>query len=139
MKSVPSCRGMALRGSDYLAPEPFDKLSSRSHLPRRPDRQLQHLAQCAQVRIPWPTVIRLPEVDAGLADADLFSDFGNRQTTLDPSVAQMAAQTWFARQCPDLHIFEEGKLLVASWVSKSTDLANRRDKSLKEDTDNALL
>ena len=28
--------------------------------------------------IPWPTVIRLPEIDARLTDADLFSDFGNR-------------------------------------------------------------
>ncbi len=34
---------------------------------------------------------------------------------------------------------EEDKLPVASWVSKSTDLVNRSDKSLKEDTDNALL
>ena len=68
------------------------------HLSRRPDRQLQHLAQCAQVRIPWPNTIRLPEIDARRADTDLFSDFGNRQTTLDPSVAQVAAQTWFARQ-----------------------------------------
>ena len=74
-------------------------LTSRSHLPRRPHGQLQHLAQCVQVRIPWPAVIRLPEIYAGLADTDLFSDFSNRQATLDPSVAQMAAQTWFARQC----------------------------------------
>jgi hypothetical protein len=71
----------------------------RSHLPRRPHRQLQHLAQCTQVRIPWSAVIRLPEVNAGLADTDLISDFGNRKTTLDPSVAEMAAQTWFATQC----------------------------------------
>jgi hypothetical protein len=32
-------------------------------------------------------MICLPEVNAGLRDTDLFSDFGNRQTTLDPSVA----------------------------------------------------
>jgi hypothetical protein len=30
-------------------------------------------------------------------------------------------------------------LLVVSWVSKSTDFASRRDKSLKEYIDNALL
>ena len=74
-----------------------DALPSR-HLPRRPDRQFQHLAQYAQIRRPWPTVIRLPEVNAGLTDTDLISNFGNRQTTPDPSVAQVAAETWFARQ-----------------------------------------
>jgi hypothetical protein len=35
------------------------------HLSRRPDRQLQHLAQRRQVCIPWSARIRLPEVDAG--------------------------------------------------------------------------
>ena len=46
-----------------------------------------------QVSAPWPTMIGLPEVYARLADADLFSDFGNRQATLDPSVAEMAGET----------------------------------------------
>ena len=77
----------------------FDDALPSSDLPRRPHWQLQHFAQGIQVGVPWPAVIRLPEVNAGLGDTDLFSDFGNRQTTLDPSVAQVAAQTWFARQC----------------------------------------
>ena len=51
---------------------------SRRHLPRRPNRQLQYLAKCAQIRIPWPNVIGLPKVDAGCADAHLFGNFGNR-------------------------------------------------------------
>ena len=50
----------------------------RSHLPRRSDRQLQYLAKRAQVRIPWSNVIVFPKIDAGCADADLFSNFGNR-------------------------------------------------------------
>src|SRR4051812_20496343 len=84
-------------GGDGHRSRPISGSTSR-HLPRRPHWQLQHLAQGVQVGIPWPAVIRLPEVNAGLADTDLISDFGNRQTTLDPSVAQVAAQTWFARQ-----------------------------------------
>ena len=50
----------------------------RSHLPRRSDRQPQHLAKRAQVRIPWSNVIGFPKIDACRADADLFSNFGNR-------------------------------------------------------------
>jgi hypothetical protein len=38
-----------------------------------------------------------------------------------------------------LHIFRESKLLAATWNGKSTDLANRRDKLLKEEANNALL
>ena len=39
--------------------------SAERHLPRRLDRQLQHLAQGAQVLISWSAMICLPEVDAG--------------------------------------------------------------------------
>ena len=55
-----------------------------------------------------PAVIRLPEVNAGLADADLISDFGDRQTALDPSVAQAVAQTWFASQRPSPSMLNAG-------------------------------
>ena len=50
----------------------------RSHLPRRPDWQFQHFAERAQICIPWSNVIRFPKIDARRADADLFSNFGNR-------------------------------------------------------------
>jgi hypothetical protein len=50
----------------------------RRHLPCRLHWQLQHLAQCVQVPSAWPTVIRLPEIYAGLTDADLLSNFGDR-------------------------------------------------------------
>ena len=48
------------------------------HFPGCSDRQLQDLAQCAQVRIARATVVRLPKINAGLADANLLGDFGNR-------------------------------------------------------------
>jgi hypothetical protein len=118
----------------------FDDALPSRHLPRRPHWQLQHLAQGVQVGIPWSAVIRLPEVNAGLADTDLISDFRNRQTTLDASVAEMTAQTWFTRQCTDpCHILKTPNYWQRCGVSKSTDFTNHRDKSLKEDTDNALL
>ena len=50
----------------------------RSHLPRRPDRQLQYLAKRAQICIPWSNVIRFPKIDARRADADLFGYFSDR-------------------------------------------------------------
>jgi hypothetical protein len=50
----------------------------RSHLARRPDRQPQYLAKCAQIRIPWSNMIIFPKIDACRADADLFSNFGHR-------------------------------------------------------------
>ena len=49
-----------------------------SHLSRRSDRQLQHLAKRRQVRISWSNVIGFPKIDACRADADLFGNFGNR-------------------------------------------------------------
>jgi hypothetical protein len=55
-----------------------DALPSRSHLPSRSDRQFQHLAERGQICSPWPTVISLPEIYAGLADTDLFSNFRDR-------------------------------------------------------------
>ena len=50
----------------------------RCHLPCRPDRQLQHLAKCAQICIPWSNVIGFPKIDARRADADLLGYFSNR-------------------------------------------------------------
>jgi hypothetical protein len=72
---------------------------SRSHLPRRPDGQPKHLAERRQVGISWSAVIRLPEIYARLADANHVCDFGHRQTTLDPSITQVACEIRFARQC----------------------------------------
>jgi hypothetical protein len=72
-------------------------LASR-HCLRRSHWQLQDLAQCAQVRVTWSTVICLPEIDARLADADLLGDFSDRQTTLNAGVPQITRQTWFTRQ-----------------------------------------
>jgi hypothetical protein len=72
-------------------------LASRHSL-RRSDRQLQDLAQCGQVRIPWPAVISLPEVDARLADADLLGNFGNRQSTPDASIMKNVGKAWLTRQ-----------------------------------------
>ena len=48
------------------------------YLPCRSDREFEHLAKCAQICIPWSNVIRFPKIDARGADADLFSNFGNR-------------------------------------------------------------
>jgi hypothetical protein len=56
------------------------------HLPRRSNWQLQDLTQGAQIRISWPNAVIFPKVNAGLTDADLFSHFSDRQTTLDPSI-----------------------------------------------------
>jgi hypothetical protein len=58
----------------------------RRHLPCRSDRELQHLAKRAQICIPWPYVIVFPKIDACRTDANLMSDFCNRQTTLDSSI-----------------------------------------------------
>jgi len=46
---------------------------SRHHLSRRSNRQFQSFAQRTQVAVPWATMIRFPEVDAGLTDAHLIS------------------------------------------------------------------
>jgi hypothetical protein len=54
------------------------EVSPNGHLPRRPDRQPQYLAQRRQIRIPWPNPIILPKVDAHCADANLISYFNNR-------------------------------------------------------------
>jgi hypothetical protein len=43
----------------------------------RPDRQLQHLAQGAQVLVTGPAVIRFPEIDALSTDTDLLGDCGH--------------------------------------------------------------
>ena len=72
--------------------------SAGRHLPGRPYRQFQDLAQRGQVFVTRPTVIPLPEIDAGRADANLFCNFCNRQTTLDPSVAEITSKIWLTRQ-----------------------------------------
>jgi hypothetical protein len=72
-------------------------LTSR-HCLRRSYWQLQDLTQCAQIRVAWPTVICLPEIDARLADADLLGNFSDCQATLDAGVPQITRQTWFTRQ-----------------------------------------
>ena len=72
-------------------------LASRHGLCRS-DRQLQDLAQRRQVRIPWPAVISLPEVDARLADPNLLGNFSDRQSTLDASIMKKAGKVWLTRQ-----------------------------------------
>jgi hypothetical protein len=62
-----------------VAPLEFDwQRLRRSHLPGRSDRQLQYLAKCAQILIPWSHVIIFPKIDTRGADADLFGNFDNR-------------------------------------------------------------
>jgi hypothetical protein len=59
-------------------------------------------------------MIGLPKVDARLADTDLFSDFGNRQTTLDPSITEIAGEIRFARQCSHPSCLSKVSNLVAA-------------------------
>jgi hypothetical protein len=72
--------------------------SAGRHLLGRPYRQLQDLAQRGQVFVTRPTVVPLPKIDAGRADAHLFCNFCNRQTTLDPSVTEITCKIWLTRQ-----------------------------------------
>jgi hypothetical protein len=72
------------------------------HFSRCADRQFQDLAQRVQVRIPGPHAIGLPKVNAGGTDTDAFCDFGDRQSTLEASVAKVAGKTGFAGQRCDL-------------------------------------
>jgi hypothetical protein len=74
---------------------------SRSHFPRRPNRQLQYLAERRQILVTWPAVISLPEVNARCAHADLLGNFHHRETTLDPRVTEITRETWLTRQCCD--------------------------------------
>jgi hypothetical protein len=95
-----------LRNSEQIRPgaalTPFEILYFArlhgSHLSCRPNWQPQRLAQCGQVGFPWPAMIRFPKIDARLADADLIRDFGNRQTTLDPSITEIAGKINSASQ-----------------------------------------
>ena len=50
----------------------------RSYLSGRLDRQLQDFAKRRQVRISWPSAIRLPKIDACGGHADLFGNFNDR-------------------------------------------------------------
>ncbi len=87
---------------------------SRHHLSRRPDRQFQHFAQCAQVAVPWPTMIRFPEVDAALTDPHLFSKISRRQPALDPSFPDVAGEIGFACQNMILSMDRRHILLTGS-------------------------
>jgi hypothetical protein len=40
--------------------------------------------------------MRLPEIYASLADPELFSDFGSRQPTFDPGVAEIVDEIGIA-------------------------------------------
>ena len=96
--------------------------------------QLQDLAQCAQIGVPWATVICLPEIDARLADADLLGDFSDRQATLDAGVPQITRQTWFTSQSPNsFSIKRKAPGTYCCLQKKSTGAANRR-KISKEQT-----
>ena len=70
--------------------------SARRHLPRRPDRQFQYLAQGGQARIPWPTTVRLPVVNARCTDTDLIRHFGDRKTTPNSCFPKIATEGRFA-------------------------------------------
>ena len=73
-----------------------DVRSARRHLPRRPDRQFQYLAQCGQARISWPTTVRLPVVNARCTDTDLTRHFGDRKTTPNSCFPKIATEGRFA-------------------------------------------
>ena len=95
------------------------------HCFRRSHRQLQDLAQCAQIRITWPTVICLPEIDARLADTDLLGNFSDRQATLNAGVPQITRQTWFTRQASDsFSIKRKARGTYCSLLKKSTGPGN---------------
>ncbi len=68
------------------------------HRPRGPDRKSQNLAESGQILITGPNPVGLPEIDARLADADLFGHFGNRQTTSNAGIAKVFAEAGFTRQ-----------------------------------------
>ena len=72
--------------SDFEFSQLGDCLTS-SHRSCRLDRQPQRPAECSQVAIPRPAVIRLPEVCAGLADAGLLGNFCDRLATLSSEPA----------------------------------------------------
>lgn len=102
---------MVLLSIENIYPLP-DRSSAYRHFPRRPDWQFQHLAQCAQVTVPWPNAVVLPEVYARRADAYLLGNFGHRQTTLDPSVAEVTSEIGLAGQCSDLQGLEMDNILT---------------------------
>jgi hypothetical protein len=68
------------------------------HLSGRPNRQLQRLAQSSKIGIPWAAVICFPEIDAHCADADLFSNVGNRQSASNASFTKIASERRLSRQ-----------------------------------------
>jgi hypothetical protein len=103
------------------------------HCFRRSHRQLQDLAQCAQIRITWPTVICLPEIDARLADTDLLGNFSDRQATLNAGVPQITRQTWFTRQASNsFSIKRKAPGTYCCLQKKSTGPGNRRTISKEQ-------
>jgi hypothetical protein len=52
-------------------------------------------------------MIRLPEVDARRADADLLGNIDNRQATLDSSITKIARKAWLTGQFDLLHFVVE--------------------------------
>jgi hypothetical protein len=93
-------------------------ISPSRHLPRRPDRQLQHFAQRGQVLVTRPTVVSFPEIDARQTDANLFGNFNRRQATLDPSVTEVTSEVGFSGQCSDPQVLGIDYILTADPCDK---------------------
>src|SRR5262249_41381123 len=67
-------------------------------LSRRPDGELQYLAEREQVRIPRPDSVVLPEINAGRADAHLVGNLGNRRISPHAGITQMLGEVRLTRQ-----------------------------------------
>jgi hypothetical protein len=63
-------------------------------------------------------MIVLPVVDANRGDTNLLGDFGNRQTALDPSVAEMAGKVNLARQSTNPSDSWYGNIILENLVDK---------------------
>ena len=66
--------------------------SVRSEFFRFADRQLQDLAQDAQIRIPGTDAAAFPEIDAGLADAGEVRELRDGEAALDAGVVKASVQ-----------------------------------------------
>jgi hypothetical protein len=121
----PTSNASSTIDSDQIA-RTMGKLTS-CHCFRCSHWQLQDLAQCAQIGVPWATVICLPEIDARLADADLLGNFSDRQATLDAGVPQITRQTWFTSQSPNsFSIKRKAPGTYCCLQKKSTGSGNHR-------------
>lgn len=72
--------------------------SAPRDFPSDPDRQLQGLAQGDQICVPWPCTTLLPKIDSCGAHTHAVSNIDNRQSTFDPSIAEMTVKTNFSGQ-----------------------------------------